>query len=72
MSTWHKQSEVDALVKARIATQLAADIAAYDGSPAAAKEILRGLAAARTMEIDLGSFEDSLAERHRALGLSAA
>jgi hypothetical protein len=72
MSTWHTQAEVDALMKARIADQLAADIAAYDGSPEAAKEILRGLAAARTMQIDLGRFEDALAEKHRSLGLSAA
>jgi hypothetical protein len=48
-------------------TQLSKDIAGYDGSPAAAKEILRGLAAARTMGIDLGPFEDALTERHRAL-----
>ena len=38
-----------------------------EGSPVAAKEILRGLAAARTMGIDLAPFEDALAERHRDL-----
>jgi hypothetical protein len=67
MSTWHTQAEVDDLVRARVAEQLARDIASYDGSPLAAKEILRGLAAARMMNMDLGPFEDSLAERHRAL-----
>ena len=64
MTTWHKQDEVDALVSAQVAEQLARDIAAYDGSPLAAKEILRGLAAARMMKVDLGPFEDALAERH--------
>jgi len=65
--TWHEQAEVDAIVRTRVAEQLARDIAAYDGSPVAAKEILRGLAAARTMDIDLRPFEDALAERHRVL-----
>jgi len=32
-----------------------------------AKEILRGLAAARVMNIDLRPFEDELAEKHRHL-----
>jgi hypothetical protein len=70
--TWHTQAEVDAIARARIAEQLSANIAAYDGSPNAAKEILRGLAAARMMEMDLRSFEDALAERHKRLGLNAA
>jgi len=70
--TWHTQAEVDATARTRIAEQLNANIAAYDGSPNAAKEILRGLAAARMMEMDLRSFEDALAERHKRLGLSAA
>jgi hypothetical protein len=39
----------------------------YDGSPDVAKEILRGLAAARMMDMDCRAFEDALAERHRAL-----
>jgi hypothetical protein len=39
----------------------------YDGSPDVAKEILRGLAAARTMDMDCRVFEDALAERHRVL-----
>jgi hypothetical protein len=72
MSSWHTQAEVDALVRSRVSEQLGKDIAAHDGSPAAAKEILRGLAAARMMDIDLRPFEDALAEKHRRLGDSAA
>ncbi len=33
----------------------------------AGKEILRGLAAAREMDMDCRPFEDALAERHRSL-----
>jgi len=72
MSTWHTQDEVDALVRERVSDQLRKDIAAYDGAPDAAKEILRGLAAARMMDIDLRPFEDALAEKHRQLDTSAA
>jgi hypothetical protein len=72
MSSWHTQEEVDALVRERVSEQLRKDIAAYDGAPAAAKEILRGLAAARMMDIDLGPFEDALAEKHRRLDSDAA
>ncbi len=72
MSTWHSQGEVDALVRERVSEQLGKDIAAYDGAPSAAKEILRGLAAARMMDIDLRPFEDVLAEKHQQLGSSAA
>jgi len=72
VSRWHSQEEVDALVRSRVVEQLHKDIEAYDGAPAAAKEILRGLAAARMMDVDLGPFEDALAEKHRRLGLSAA
>jgi hypothetical protein len=72
MSTWHTQSEVDELARSRVSEQLSRDIAGYDGAPSAAKEILRGIAAARTLDIDLRPFEDALAERHRVLGLSAA
>jgi hypothetical protein len=72
MSRWHTQQEVDDLVRERVATQLGKDIAAYDGAPNAAKEILRGLAAARMMNIDLAPFEDALAEKHKHLGSSAA
>jgi hypothetical protein len=64
---WLTQGEVDEHIRRRVREQLSTDIAAYDGSPVAAKEILRGLAAARMMGIDLGSFEDALTERHRAL-----
>jgi len=66
-SQWLSQEQVDERMRERISAQLSKDIAAYDGSPTAAKEILRGLAAARTMGIDLGPFEDALTERHRAL-----
>ena len=72
MSRWHTQEEVDALVRERVSKQLSKDIAAYDGAPAAAKEILRGLAAARTMNIDLRPFEDALADKHQELDSSAA
>jgi hypothetical protein len=72
MSTWHTQEEVDAVVRERVSEQLSKDIAAYDGEPAAAKEILRGLAAARMMNIDLRPFEDALADRHQRLDSTAA
>jgi hypothetical protein len=72
MSGWHTQDEVDAIVRERVSEQLRNDIAAYDGAPAAAKEILKGLAAARMMKVDLAPFEDALAEKHHRLGLSAA
>lgn len=72
MSTWHTQDEVDALVRERVSEQLRKDIDAYDGAPAAAKKILRGLAAARMMNIDLRPFEDALADKHRQLGSDAA
>jgi len=64
---WLTQGEVDDHIRRRVIDQLTRDIAAYDGSPLAAKEILRGLAAARTMGIDLAPFEDALAARHRDL-----
>ena len=64
---WLTQGEIDEHIRRRVADQLSRDIAAYDGSQVAAKEILRGLAAARTMGIDLGPFEDALTERHRIL-----
>lgn len=40
MTTWHTQTEVDALVRERIAAQLMGQIAAYAGAPQEAKEIL--------------------------------
>jgi hypothetical protein len=64
---WLTQGEIDEHIRRRVVDQLSRDIAAYDGSPVAAKEILRGLAAARTMGIDLGPFEDAITERHRIL-----
>jgi hypothetical protein len=64
---WLTQGELDEHIRRRVTAQLSADIAAYDGAPRAAKEILRGLAAARMMGIDLGPFEEALTERHRAL-----
>jgi hypothetical protein len=64
---WLSQEQIDNRMRERIAGQLSKDIAAYNGSPGAAKEILRGLAAAREMGIELGPFEDALTERHRAL-----
>lgn len=64
---WLTQGEIDEHIRRRVRDQLAADIASYDGSPDAAKEILRGLAAARMMGIDLGPFEDALTARHQAL-----
>lgn len=64
---WLTQGQIDDHIRRRVADQLSRDISGYDGSPVAAKEILRGLAAARTMGLDLGPFEDALAERHRAL-----
>jgi hypothetical protein len=64
---WLTQGEVDDHIRRRVSEQLSRDISNYDGSPVSAKEILRGLAAARTMGIDLGPFEDALTERHRVL-----
>lgn len=66
-SQWVSQEQIDERMRERIAAQLSKDIAAYDGASVVAKEILRGLAAARTMGIELGPFEDALTERHRAL-----
>ena len=65
--SWHGQDEIDQITREGIAQKLAQLINRYDGSPDAAKEILRGLAAAREMEMDCRPFEDALAERHRAL-----
>jgi hypothetical protein len=67
MKSWYTQAEVDDEVRRDVAAELSRQIAAYDGSPAAAKEILRGLAAARMMDMDCRPFEDELAERHQSL-----
>jgi hypothetical protein len=72
MSRWHTQEDVDALVRERVSSQLSKDIAAYDGAPAAAKEILRGFASARMLNIDLRPFEDALADKHQELDSGAA
>ena len=65
--TWHTQGEIDAIARGGIAEKLHELIRAYDGSAEVAKEILRGLAAARMMDMDCRGFEDALAERHRIL-----
>jgi hypothetical protein len=65
--TWHTQEEVDTVVREGIVQKLTELIRSYDGSPDVAKEILRGLAAARSMDMDCRVFEDQIAERHRAL-----
>ena len=67
MKKWYTQGEVDEEVRRDVATELTRLIASYDGSPLVAKEILRGLAAARLMQMDCRPFEDALAERHQAL-----
>jgi hypothetical protein len=64
---WHTQKEIDLITRDGIAEKLTNLIEFYDGSPEVAKEILRGLAAARTMDMDCRIFEDALAERHRIL-----
>jgi hypothetical protein len=61
------QDEVDEITREGIKEKLADLIRRYDGSPVTAKEILRGLAAARTMDMDCRIFEDALAERLRVL-----
>jgi hypothetical protein len=67
MKKWYTQAEVDDEVRRDVAAELLRLIATYDGSPPAAKEILRGLAAARLMLMDCGPFEDALAARHQAM-----
>jgi hypothetical protein len=65
--SWHTQAEIDEITREGITEKLSELIRSYDGSPEVAKEILRGLAAARTMDMDCRTFEDALAERHRIL-----
>jgi len=65
--SWHGQEEVDQITRDGIAQKLTSLIDGYDGSPDVAKEILRGLAAAREMDMDCRPFEDALAQRHRKL-----
>jgi len=68
---WLKQADIDARARKRIATKLTGLIRAFDGSPAVAKEILRGFVAARQMGIDLRPFEDRLAKKRRAFSKAA-
>ena len=65
--SWHEQEEIDEITRDGITRKLTGLIEHYDGSPDAAKEILRGLAAARQMDMDCRPFEDALSERHRSL-----
>jgi hypothetical protein len=65
--SWHQQDEIDQITRDGIAQKLTSLIESYDGSPDVAKEILRGLAAARDMDMDCRPFEDALAQRHRSL-----
>jgi hypothetical protein len=65
--SWHEQEEIDEITRDGIAHKLDLLIEGYDGSPDVAKEILRGLAAAREMDMDCRQFEDALAKRHRLL-----
>lgn len=64
---WHEQEEIDRITRDGIAQKLTQLIEHCDGSPETAKEILRGLAAAREMDMDCRPFEDALAQRHRSL-----
>ncbi|HEY7370745.1 MAG TPA: hypothetical protein VIF57_01110 [Polyangia bacterium] len=68
---WLKQADIDARARKRIASKLSALIRSYDGSPADAKEILRGLVAARQMGMDLRPFEDRLARKRKAFASAA-
>jgi hypothetical protein len=65
---WLTQGDIDDHIRRRVAEQLFRDVANYGGSPVATKEILRGLAAARAMGIDLSPFEDALAGGTAAAG----
>lgn len=64
--TWHTQAEIDQIARDGIATKLSDLISSYDGAPEISKEILRGLAAARSLDMDCRTFEDAFAERHAA------
>ena len=71
MKNWYTQAEVDDQIRGDVAAELTRLIATYDGAPDRAKEILRGIVAARTMDMDCRPFEDALAERHRLLADAA-
>ena len=64
MKRTYTQAQVDAKSRRLISRKLTELIAGYDGSARKAKEILRGLAAARMMKMDCRSFEDALARKH--------
>jgi hypothetical protein len=66
MKRTYTQAEVDEKSRVLIARKLTKLISSYDGSAKAAKEILRGLAAARMMDMDCRRFEDALAKRYRS------
>ena len=66
MKRTYTQKQVEDRSREAIARKLTRLIGGYDGSPKAAKEILRGLVAARTMDMDCRRFEDALAKRHGA------
>ena len=50
-----------------VAEKLLRQIASWDGTSRQAKEILRGLAAAKMLDMDLRRFEEALAKRVGAL-----
>lgn len=66
MKRMYTQREVDEKGRDLIARKLNRLIRSYDGSAKVAKEILRGLAAARAMKMDCRRFEDALMRRHRS------
>jgi signal recognition particle GTPase len=66
MRRTYTQAEVDEKSRDLIKRTLKSLIASYDGSARGAKEILRGLAAAREMDVDCRPFEDALAKRYRS------
>jgi hypothetical protein len=66
MKRTYTQAEVDRKSRDLIARKLSRLIRAYDGTAKGAREILRGLAAARSMDMDCRRFEDALARRYRS------
>jgi len=63
----YTQDEVDARSRELIARQLHGLVDGYDGSDSQAKEILRGLVAARQMNVDLREILDALSRLGTAL-----
>jgi hypothetical protein len=66
MRRTYSQAQVDAKSRELIALKLTRLIRSYEGSAREAKEIVRGLAAARMMDMDCRPFEDALARRFRS------